>query len=339
MGLVRVVGEQRFKTALQQVTAFLGLNINSETCLSTHGVPKDRRISGNLIHRPYHSILLSSADIGGLIERCSTFLEKASVIKGKCVRIDHDDGTWLSSVCQTPNNDSLCVKSRALFCAVGRMGAGLLIQLGLTSRDYKGIDLGVRIEVPDRSALAQMRELGPDAKLLYKKCRTFCLNCPGTMYRYHFNGIPVAGGIVAEGSCTTANVGLLFRARNKQTELHRVMKVAHDLGNDVMKSAYENKDDGLGNATKLVARLFGEEISRELQDFKYALGAAGLADWSARHFIHLPLMDWYWPVFGGDKGFATDLTGLFVVGDVAGHARGLLQAALSGWLAAEEFLS
>lgn len=339
MGLVRLVGEQRFKTALKQVTAFLGLNIDSAARSSTSCTSKDRRISGNLFYRPYQSILLSSEEMNCLIEQCSNFLDKSIVIRGKCVRIDHNDGKWLTSVCKTPNNKSMCVKSRALFCASGRTGGGLLTQLGLASRDIKGIDLGVRVEVPDRSPLAQMRKLGPDAKLIYKKCRTFCFNFPGLMYRYPFNNVSVAGGIVAEGSCNTANVGLVFRAKDKQTKLHRLLKVAHELGNAAMESTYESKDGGMGNASQLVARLFGEEISRELQEFKSALGATGLADCGARHLIHLPLLDWYWPVFGGDKGFATDLMGLYVAGDVAGHARGLLQAALSGWLAAEEYLS
>lgn len=52
----------------------------------------------------------------------------------------------------------------------------------------------------------------------------------------------------------------------------------------------------------------------------------------------MPLLDWHWHTFATPSSHLTSLPGVYALGDSSGHARGLLQASVSGWLAAEEYL-
>ncbi|MEX0827554.1 MAG: hypothetical protein WD005_01240, partial [Haliea sp.] len=74
----------------------------------------------------------------------------------------------------------------------------------------------------------------------------------------------------------------------------------------------------------------------QLEDFISQLSDASLVDLSLSHRMHFPLIDWHWPTYAKTGSAQTSEPRLYVAGDSAGHARGLLQAAVSGWLAAEE---
>jgi hypothetical protein len=95
---------------------------------------------------------------------------------------------------------------------------------------------------------------------------------------------------------------------------------------------------GLGDKLHITRSTWGAEVADSLQSFCEALADARLVDWSVSHLVHWPLLDWHWNVFGTVGTAQTSSTGLYVAGDSAGHARGLLQAAVSGWLAAQEIL-
>jgi hypothetical protein len=79
-------------------------------------------------------------------------------------------------------------------------------------------------------------------------------------------------------------------------------------------------------------------VVSEISQFVDLLIANNYVDFSKPHRWHIPLMDWHWPTFGRPSSCETNVPNLYVVGDVAGHARGILQAAVSGWLAAAEHI-
>lgn len=149
----------------------------------------------------------------------------------------------------------------------------------------------------------------------------------------------IAGGFAADNACTTANVGLLVRTTGKRERLLKIAQSIRNLqGSGLFRSTYEVAGDGLGIASPTVNEILGGDIAAAIDAFKVQLAKLGLARWKDAHRIHLPLLDWHWPTFGREERFESEIEGLFIIGDAAGNARGLLQAATSGWLAAAEYL-
>jgi hypothetical protein len=79
-------------------------------------------------------------------------------------------------------------------------------------------------------------------------------------------------------------------------------------------------------------------VPERIYDFALRLAGAGLLHLPEQFTVHYPLIDWHWPVFGQPGKLQTAVEGLYAIGDLSGHARGLLQAATMGWLAAEEII-
>jgi hypothetical protein len=194
------------------------------------------------------------------------------------------------------------------------------------------LDVGVRVEFTDRRAVKGLRSLGPDAKILSGRTRTFCLNSPGAVYRYPFDNYTIPGGVVASAEVTSANVGLLVRVRSKEDTLLRAKALLAGTSHYLESPLVERTV--LGDKRNLVEQIFGAEVCSDLERFGKALEEAGLVDWGAPHAVHFPLLDWHWNVYALETTHETSKSGLMVVGDSAGHARGLLQAGISGWLAA-----
>jgi uncharacterized FAD-dependent dehydrogenase len=216
--------------------------------------------------------------------------------------------------------------------ATGRVGANLLVRSGVEPAAGKGVDYGVRIEFFERASVLGLRSLGPDPKIMDGRVRTFCLNCPGRIYYYQQEGMYIPGGVVAPADEPKANFGVLLREANK-TRLLKHLK--HRIPTSPSEPVLA-KGDPLGVSWRALTKLFGTDPVDELLAFCMELGSANLVDWDREHLVHSPLFDWHWPVFADASSFQTKTRGLFVAGDVAGHARGLLQAATSGLLAANE---
>lgn len=339
MGLFDLVGDEiKYFGFVQELSDILGLNHKDNLLMLSKKNVTDISLAKGVRFRKYDPKVFTLQEMNNILNKITQFPNSVIHLNGNCTELVFNGTCWDTFVSNSNGEMDYIIRSHTIFFAGGRIGSTLLKKIGLKPTAYKGIDLGVRIEVPNRSTFSLIQELSQDAKLLYKNCRTFCLNCPGKMYRYAFNDIMIAGGIVADESCPTANIGLLYRTDDKEKNISNIIDAINTLGHKKIYKPHSICGSSFQDVINILKILYGGEVASELNEFKIILEDLNLIDWSSSHIVHIPLLDWYWPVFGTKNGFQTEFPQLFVVGDAAGHARGLFQAALSGWLGAEEYL-
>lgn len=331
MGLLGVAKtEAKLWSAINSVTEILGLDFSA--------IQKSSDKS-NVIPtlREYSSLLLTPDEIDSLIFRLTSILNELNVqlIRGHCDSISANEHSNILTIKQ--DEATIIVNCKIVFYAGGRLGTESLIKAGVVPTDTKGIDVGVRIEFFENEGLSGLRQYGPDAKFIRDNCRTFCLNMPGEVYRYPFRNISVPGGVVANKLSTKSNVGILYRTPEKIKIISNLIKVGSLIRKEDLELGFRVKGTALGNSTSLLRDIYGEEAVSKLEEFCSYLGQNGLVDWSLEHIVHIPLIDWHWSTFAQEGTFKTTNKSIFCLGDSSGHARGLLQAAVSGWLAAEEY--
>ena len=333
-GLVPAAGSlERLREATDDVLALLDIRSRVES--GAGDTSADEPLAGSGAIRRYRSIVLTPPEVARTIEIISGRVRKAvQVIGVEATRLSADGREWVAS-----DADGEIARAGSVLFAAGRTGGTLLRDAGATPQEGKGVDLGVRVEFLDYQALWPLREQGPDAKILMGRTRTFCLNHPGTIYRYAFRGISIPGGIVAHHGERRANVGILTRVSPKQATIDDVLRRLAGLKPTEYELAPVVHGPPFQDKLPVLRATYGEALAEELQAFAKMLGDANLVDWDRPHKVHFPLLDWHWDVFAVGSTHQADRPGLYVAGDAAGHARGLLQAGVSGWLAAHEMLS
>lgn len=339
-GLVPVAGSaEKLDSIINSVLDLLGLN--RAECELSSDIPEheEESKSAGELHRKYNSIVLSPSEINELIDRLKNKCEEcAIVVDGRAKSLSSSHGRWQLDI-ETRAKEVSRIECSAVFYAAGRMSTHLLSNAGAVKTSGKGLDIGFRVEMINKKGLAKLRSLGPDAKILMGDCRTFCLNYPGEIYRYPYENISIPGGVVAEKSASSANVGLLCRIKNKEEELPRIKEEAENYYKELMGFSKEIRNQRpFGEEKRVLEKVFGEFALHQLEVFCGSLADLEMIDWSADHKLHFPLIDWHWPTFALPESHQTSLENVFAIGDSSGHARGLLQAAVSGWVGAEEFL-
>jgi choline dehydrogenase-like flavoprotein len=287
--------------------------------------------------RSYSSIVLTPSQVDDLISRIAVLIHgNCRMIKGKATQLSAAAEDWVVTLKEQATDRNTQVKAKTVFYAAGRLESDILLNAGATQYPGKGIDIGFRVEFMQRESVRNLRDLGPDAKIMHGNCRTFCLNSPGEIYYYKYGRINIPGGVVANEEVKTANVGMLARMKNKERGRQQITESFSRLGASLDFTLKNERPDLF--ADKRLNELLGNPITSELQDFVNILGNLKLVNWNLPFRIHFPLIDWYWGTYCNATTHKTSLAGIYALGDSAGHARGLLQAALSGWLASEEYL-
>lgn len=285
----------------------------------------------NLAYRRYHSIVLSPREMDALLVALSDRLQRTKVIRAAVISLDLKSGPPFLVALDRGEP----VAGRQIIVAVGRLGAHLLQQAGVPSTKGKGVDVGVRLGFADRAPLAGLRNLGPDAKFMADGVRTFCLNSPGRIFHYPALGCQLPGGIVADLQWPESNVGILCRLPDRDYFLKVLAARVPSGGLSRLQQAGRGAELGW---TAQSRELLGEEVVERIDAFVTKLATFGLVDLPQRYDVHYPLLDWHWPVFSLPGRLGTGVPGVLATGDVSGHARGLMQAAVMGTLAAEESL-
>ena len=327
-GLVPVAGsEELLQDAIRDVVGLLAL----ERFPVVRSNEVDFEKESGLALRGYDSYVLSPEQVALLVRELASAIPLNAVIHGRVTAVaEAGQGDW----CVHLDNGEEVSGKNVIF-AGGRTGAALLGAAGAQEQPGKGADFGIRIEFSDRSALAPLRSFGADAKLLAGHCRTFCLNSPGSIFHYPVDpGILIPGGVVADQSVRAGNVGLLCRVDDKKAALGRFHDAVRSYpGGNAQLSYFAPNHRKVVDIQRLRV-FFGEDVVQALAAFVTAIDRAGLIRFEQGCTVHYPLVDWHWSTFGVSNSFATTKPGLYVVGDLAGHARGLLQSAVSGWLSA-----
>ena len=337
MGILPIAGSTEALThATEEVLSILGLNITHKKDSPDIRVSlDDHELADGVQVRKYSSIVLTPKEIKALVGNLANRVRKVvHVVHGRCNSLKRTGSEWTCDYFERQSTRT--AHSKTVFFAGGRLGANLLRTAGCAETSGKGLDLGLRVEFPKKSNLRLLRDLGPDAKIIADKCRTFCLNFPGKIYMYPFGPLQIPGGVVAEESHPAANVGLLYRTPRKTEILDAIVSRARVVLNENASSHLVEKGF-IGYVEKLLLSIYGEEVVGHLLGFAEKLSKLGLVSWSKPHFVHIPLLDWHWPTYSRAGTFESTVPGLFVLGDCSGHARGLLQAAVSGYLAAQDY--
>jgi hypothetical protein len=288
-------------------------------------------LSSSLSLREYHSIVLSPNEVSELINYLEGELRDSVILRGTAKKL-HLLGPRSFGVSL---GESSMVTSRYLMIAAGRLGGHLLSEAGVPETSGKGIDFGVRLEFATRQPLAELRRRGPDAKILSGQVRTFCLNSPGRIFHYPAFGLQIPGGVVAEDNVQTSNVGILRRIPEKHRALAEFVEKAAKFGDGAGPFAFEGTDPSFA-LNHALRNLLPLGVAEEIEEFSEAMTASGLLGLPESFTVHYPLVDWHWPVFARPSSLETQVEGLYALGDLGGHARGLLQAAAMGWFGAEE---
>ncbi|WP_144063012.1 hypothetical protein [Litchfieldella anticariensis] len=331
LGLLDVAGsEKELYTAISEVETFFELDLSSS--FESHDVNKEMDSL-----RKYQSVVLEKEEINTLVNHLDGMLKSKNipVVQGECVEIKND--RELFDVKIRSDDGDVVESAKTIFFAGGRRNNSLIKSLGVKATKGKGIDVGVRVEFFSLEDLKKLRSLGPDAKIIKDRCRTFCLNSPGEVYYYDYNGVSIPGGVVASCNVERANFGILLRLDAKAEVLNRIVSYYHDIQPCLIENGVTVESGFLGRAEPLLKELYGKSSVSKLKDFADFLMSKGLVDWSKPHIIHMPLIDWHWDTFSVKGSFKTSISDVYCLGDVSGHARGLLQAAVSGVLASREF--
>lgn len=337
MGLVPLVGsEGTLNQKISEVLKCLGVEAKLQVD-SYEDVSGQLELDGSTTLRRYHSMLHTPLEMCRLLEALTKRVANECIlIRANCTSITKYGDGWKVTAQSNNQAEEINVISGTIFFAGGRRSSELMINAGAIPTTGKGLDIGIRIEVLNIKALSGLRALGPDAKIIRGSCRTFCLNVPGLIYHYPFKNLSIPGGIVADKSIRQANVGLLVRVNDKYERLRNILNSADNKiagGDCVIMSTLP-----FGEMKECVTKVVGEDVVQQLQEFCHMLGKLELIDWKHPYKIHFPLLDWHWETFAKEASHKTSLDGVYVLGDSAGHARGLLQAAVGGWIAAEEYL-
>jgi hypothetical protein len=299
--------------------------VTEEELLGKESSPEE-----DLAYRRYHSIVLSPDEIDALLIALTKRLHTTKIMRKKVTSLEIGSAPPFGVVL----DDGSRAASRAIIVAAGRLGANLLKNAGVKESAGKGIDIGIRLDFSSCVPVAGLRCLGPDAKFIADGVRTFCLNSPGKIFHYPGLGYSVPGGVVAPGGWKASNVGVLCRLKDRAAAIDHLAKHAPDGFKQMTCSGHE-RDLGWDATSRNVLT---DQVVRRLGGFVARLAQSGLVDLPRSYTIHYPLLDWHWPVFSLLGNLETNVPGVFAAGDVSGHARGLMQAAVMGELAAEEAL-
>ncbi|WP_339100711.1 FAD-dependent monooxygenase [Pseudomonas atacamensis] len=335
MGLVHVAGSEiRLSEAIEKILKILSLE-QKNTALSSDNFVE---LSSNATLRKYSSIVLSPTEIDILLDKLDHKVRSSTrIIAGKATHIVKSKEGWSVRI-DNGQEIEKTITCSTVFYAAGRLSNNIIAAAGALPTTGKGLDIGVRVEFLSKDGVSGLRSYGPDAKILNGNCRTFCLNSPGTIYRYDYLSGSIPGGVVADDTINTANVGILCRTSDKDLILQNFRNTAYLSHKDLLlESDIVRKSEQEFTIPSIMRNLFGDKIVNELEQFGRMLDSCKLWDTRMDHKIHLPLLDWHWSTFALPESHKTTEPGLYALGDSSGHARGLLQAAISGWFAAEEY--
>jgi hypothetical protein len=293
-------------------------------------------------------------------EKVDVFFE--TPVKELLVKKDKAKGVFL--------NDGSSVDAEFVICGPGRVGAGWikneLERLEIPSVPSP-VDIGVRVEAP-ASILRKLTDLTYEAKFIYysktfdDRVRTFCMNPFGEVVTETIEDIVTVNGH-SYARKRTENTNFAILVSNTFTEPFRdpigygkyIARLANLLGNGVIVQRLGDLLDGRRSTPDRIHRCITQPtlISAAPGDLSFVLPYRHLKSiiemLEAMDRITPGIFSRHTLLYGVEVKFYTNrvkispvletgVQNLFLIGDGAGITRGLMQASISGMLAAEEIL-
>lgn len=285
-----------------------------------------------------------------------TPVKELRVEKGKATGVSLHDGTSL--------------EAEFVICGPGRVGAEWIknevARLKVPSVPSP-VDIGVRVEAP-ASILRKLTDLAYEAKFIYysktfdDRVRTFCMNPFGEVVTETIEDIVTVNGH-SYAKKKTENTNFAILVSNTFTEPFRdpigygryIARLANLLGNGVIVQRLGDLLDGRRSTPDRINRCITSPtlISATPGDLSFVLPYRHLKSiiemLEALDRITSGIFSRHTLLYGVEVKFytnrvrisptlETDIQNLFLIGDGAGITRGLMQASISGILAANEIL-
>ncbi len=255
-------------------------------------------------------------------------------------------------------------------CGPGRVGAEWIKseeqRLGIPSVPSP-VDIGVRVEAP-ASILKKVTDLAYEAKFIYysktfdDKLRTFCMNPYGEVVTERIDEIITVNGH-SYGGKKTENTNFAILVSSTFTEPFRdpigygkyIARLANLLGNGVIVQRLGDLLDGRRSTAERIRRCITQPTlpSANPGDLSFVLPyrhLKGIIEMLESLDAVIPgIFSRHTLLYGVEVKFytnraklspalETEIRNLFLVGDGAGITRGLMQASISGMIAAKEIL-
>ncbi len=285
-----------------------------------------------------------------------TPVKELRVEKGKATGVSLSNGTSL--------------EAEFVICGPGRVGAEWIknevARLEISSVPSP-VDIGVRVEAP-ASILQKLTDLTYEAKFIYysktfdDRVRTFCMNPFGEVVTETIEDIVTVNGH-SYAKKKTENTNFAILVSNTFTEPFRdpigygryIARLANLLGNGVIVQRLGDLLDGRRSTPDRINRCITQPtlISATPGDLSFVLPYRHLKSiiemLEALDRITSGIFSRHTLLYGVEVKFytnrvkisptlETDKRNLFLIGDGAGITRGLMQASISGMLAANEIL-
>lgn len=285
-----------------------------------------------------------------------TPVKELRVEKGKTTGLSLHDGTSL--------------EAEFVICGPGRVGAEWIknevARLEISSVPSP-VDIGVRVEAP-ASILRKLTDLAYEAKFTYysktfdDRVRTFCMNPFGEVVTETIEDIVTVNGH-SYARKKTENTNFAILVSNTFTEPFRdpigygryIARLANLLGNGVIVQRLGDLLDGRRSTPERINRCITQPslTSATPGDLSFVLPYRHLKSiiemLEALDRIAPGIFSRHTLLYGVEVKFytnrvklspmlETDIQNLFLIGDGAGITRGLMQASISGILAANEIL-
>jgi uncharacterized FAD-dependent dehydrogenase len=260
------------------------------------------------------------------------------------------------------------LKAKAVVLAPGRSGSAWVREeakrIGISTIPSP-IDLGVRVEVP-AAVFKSITDVTYESKLIYyshsfdDKVRTFCMNPFGEVVTEVLDDVvTVNGHSYADRKTENTNFAILVSTTftrpfdNPISYGRYIARLANFLGKGVIIQRLGGLMSGRRSTSQRITRSIVQPTLREATagDLSFVLPYRYLKDimemlealdhlapgvYSRHTLLYGFEVKFYSNRLRRTRGFETEISGLYAVGDGAGVTRGLLQASSSGLVAGRE---
>jgi uncharacterized FAD-dependent dehydrogenase len=262
------------------------------------------------------------------------------------------------------------VEADFVLCGPGRVGAewirNRVQRLGITSIPSP-VDIGVRVEAP-ASVLQKLTDIAYEAKFIYysktfdDRVRTFCMNPFGEVVTETIDEIVTVNGH-SYSTKRTENTNFSILVSSTFTEPFHdpigygkyIARLANLLGNGVIIQRLGDLLDGRRSTTERINRCITQptlslatpgDLSfvlpyrhlKSIIEMLEALDRITPGIYSRNTLLYGVEVKFYTNRIKLSPALETDIQNLFFIGDGAGVTRGLMQASISGMIAANEVL-
>jgi uncharacterized protein len=310
--------------------------------------------------RYYDSFRYRQADLVSGYERMLNDIASSGMsirLNTRVVRIERLNEGF--QVVATNDTQQIKFVTKRVILAVGRFGKSLLRDIDsdmhLESQPNT-CDIGVRLEFPT-SVWPDIDSCHKDLKLHFLNARTFCVCKDGLLAPYRVDNVFLLEGHADPDMRTGfTNLALTVRSGRISGEVvladleRRLLPISK--GKPIRQSLRSFLAQGgpdpeneshpssisywqSGNIKDCLPEDVYSEVHQAVEFFATQL----LPQESySKVFVFAPEIDYYWPRFPLRPGFLSRKAGIYIIGDSAGHFRGILQAFCSGLECAEHIL-